>query len=156
VVKKLLSGVMLATLGLMLVSCGSTGNGSPAPTATVTVTAMPSAAASDGATGSDAGGWVKVFTWKGGAKGNCLRSSERFTLEGGQQRVDTVVRDARNGYSESPTAYWEWIDADGSSADGIATEKAKDSALYYLPSGEYHIRANTIDCYWTLTVWERP
>ena len=102
--------------------------------------------------GTSAPEWVKVFTWKSGNKGNFTRNSKKFTLEGGDQRVDMVVKEVKGQWS-APSADWAMIgETDG---DYFGTTKANDSANLYLDAGEYYVGGNTVDCYWTLTVYEK-
>lgn len=156
--KRLAVILVVGFLAAFLVGCGST-SGSSASTSTGTVQDDTGGsgdliqddttpAASPTATTS---GWVKVFTWKGGGKSNFIRNSKKFTLNGGNQRIDTIVKPIKYEYS-SPSADW-YIQSEND-GDQISTNKKTDSLDFYLSAGEYYIDSNTMDCYWTLTVYE--
>jgi len=101
--------------------------------------------------GDDEGKWVKVFTWKGGSEGNFIRNSKKFKLEGGEQRIDMAVKYLPSMFD---MAIGDWT-IEGDTFDMLGTTKKKDSAKFYLDSGTYYLSSNTIDCTWTLTVYEK-
>jgi hypothetical protein len=96
--------------------------------------------------------WAKVFTWKGGGEGNFIRESERFTLNGGEQRVDLTVR-YLTGQSAAPSA--DWTITGSGDFEMLSTTRRRDSVTLQLGGGQYQLEAYTLDCDWTLTIYER-
>ena len=95
-------------------------------------------------------GWTKVFSWEGGGEGAFGGNSESFTLKGGKQRIDMVVKGVKD---TKPSA--NWVLSSEYHVKEITTAKEEDSTTSSLPSGEYRITADTLDCYWTLTIYEK-
>lgn len=129
----------------------------------VIVAAVGSGGSVDGGGGTSGGSgaapangvMTAVFTWPGGGAGNDIRNSKPFTLEGGHQRVAVSSQEIVTEYSMSMQG-WTLESADGGSEMEMVNPAnfGESQSDLYLPAGSYYLSSNTIDCTWTLTVFE--
>jgi hypothetical protein len=102
--------------------------------------------------------WAKVFTWSGGGPGNDIRNSSPFVLEGGRQlfKASTV---AVPGEYSWPSSGWTVESADGGHGFEMLDfpDMGRHESHLYMEAGSYFVHSNTLDCTWTIEVWElRP
>lgn len=115
--------------------------------------AMPSADSHAGAYT-----WVQVCDWSGGGRGNDQRHSDAFTLIGGQQFFSVSTTAVPGPYS-IPIAGWsvEPVRGEGGFEMYYPHGMGKSSTDMFLPAGTYYVWSNTLDCWWSLGMWEsRP
>ena len=127
------------------------------------IAATVAACGTETSTGSDGGGgdsgdgggtatWVEVVT----LKGSISKTSAPFTLEDGEQRMEY---DVKGGDLVTAAFYVEPKGTDLMESGGapvVRPDKAgKGSALFIRDAGDYEIIAESADCTWTVTVYEK-
>ena len=123
------------------------------PSDKVATTAQPAEKDSGAAAGVPAKSLVTVFTWPGGGKGNDIRSSAPFALQGGHQVV-TFAATALPGEYSDPVLGWAIQGVDGGLELLEPASFGNTRSDLYLPAGSYYLSSNTVDCTWSLTVSE--
>jgi hypothetical protein len=102
--------------------------------------------------------WVQVCDWSGGGKGNDQRHSDAFTLIGGQQFFSVSTKAVPGPYS-IPLAGWSVESVDGNGGFDMFYPRGMGLSHtdMFLPAGTYYVWSNTLDCWWSLGMWEsRP
>jgi hypothetical protein len=113
---------------------------------------------------------VLVCDWSGGGPGVDQRSSEPFTLFGGQQSL-SVYSEPWTGSYVSPLGGWR-VESIGSTTvipEGYEGDHpygggffayypmamGESSITLFLPAGRYVVSSDTHDCSWSIAVWEQ-
>jgi hypothetical protein len=157
-VKRILIIFAVACLALGLAACGEASTEGDAAAAASSAPMAAETAADEGSGSDEAAdesfddGWVEVIT----LEGNDKMTSESFTLEGGEQKLDWSFTGDEWAtvafYVEAPD--WD-IAKDGGFPVIWPDEVGSGSEPMEKEAGEYAVHVEAANCEWTATVLEK-